>query len=293
MEVVGVSVRRGLRAVSVVLLLSALQWGLLVAETPQRPARAQTPGPPNIVLIVTDDQRFDTLRVMPEVRRLLVAGGMTLRRAIVTNPLCCPSRATIFTGRYSHTTGVYTNGAPNGGWPGFQPSESNTIATALDGVGYRTALIGKYINGYGGEGAYVPPGWDRWFAMTGTGRYFNYTVYDDTRGHVSYGPLPKHYLTDVLRNKAVSFIRNSPVGTPLFLVVTPFAPHGPAFAAPRHEGVFSSSPVPLGPAVNEADVSDKPAYIADQPSGLSGAVRTRTRNQWEACSRSTSWCRGS
>ena len=184
MGVLGVSVRRGLHAASVVLLLTALQWGLLVAETPQRPARAQTPGPPNIVLIVTDDQRYDTLRVMPEVRRLLVTRGMTLRRAIITNPLCCPSRATIFTGKYSHTTGVYSNIPPNGGWSVFQPSESDTIATALDDVGYRTALIGKYMNGYGGESANVPPGWDRWFAMTGVGRYFGYTVYDDIRGHV-------------------------------------------------------------------------------------------------------------
>jgi N-acetylglucosamine-6-sulfatase len=274
--------RRGLRALALVLGLAAIQWASFAVETTRRPARAQTPGPPNVVLIVTDDQRFDTLRVMPEVRRLLGAGGMTLRNAIVTNPLCCPSRATIFTGRYSHTTGVYSNAGPDGGWSAFQPSESDTIATALDGVGYRTALIGKYINGYGGEGAYVPPGWDRWFAITGNGRYFNYTIYDDTRGHVSYGSRPKDYLTDVLRNKAVSFIRNSPIGTPLFLVVTPFAPHDPSTAAPRHEGAFASTPVPLGPAVNEADVSDKPEYIADRPVGSFSSVRLQTRKQWES-----------
>jgi N-acetylglucosamine-6-sulfatase len=282
MGVVPGSVRRGLRAVALVLCLAALQWGLLAAETGRRLARAQTPDPPNIVLILTDDQRFDTLRVMPEVRRLLVARGMTLRRAIVTNPLCCPSRATIFTGRYSHTTGVYTNAAPNGGWPTFQPSESDTIATALDGAGYRTALIGKYINGYGGEGAYVPPGWDRWFAITGRASYYNYTIYDDRRGHVSYGSLPRDYSTDVIRNKAVSFIRNSPDAEPLFLVVTPFAPHATAIAAPRHEGAFASASVPLGPAVNEADVSDKPAYIAGRSVGSFSSVRAQTRNQWES-----------
>ncbi len=282
MGVVRVSVRRCLRAFPAVLALSALQWGLLVAGTHQRPVHAQTPGPPNIILIVTDDQRFDTLQVMPEVRRLLVARGMTLRRAIVSNPLCCPSRATIFTGRYSHTTGVYTNLAPDGGWPLFQPSESDTIATALNAVGYRTGLFGKYMNGYGGAGAYVPPGWDRWFATTGRTTYYNYTVYDDVKGHVSYGSRPKHYLTDVIRNKAVSFIRNAPAGEPLFLAVTPFAPHATSIAAPRHEGAFSSAPVPLGKAVNEANVSDKPAYIADQPLGLLSSVRKQTRDQWES-----------
>jgi N-acetylglucosamine-6-sulfatase len=272
------------RALALLLVLAALQWGLIDVGTSPRPAHAQTAGPPNVVLIVTDDQRLDTLHVMPQVRRHLVAGGMTLRRAIVTNPLCCPSRATILTGRYSHTTGVYTNsaGSPNGGWPAFQPSESDTIATALHDVGYRTALIGKYINGYTGEDVYVPSGWDRWFAFSGAGSYFRYPIFDDVRGHVRYGSSPEDYSTDVIRRQAVSFIRTAPEGAPLFLVVTPFAPHAPFTAAPRDDGDFASAPVALGPAVNEADVSDKPAYIVNRPVGLASSVRARTRDQWES-----------
>jgi N-acetylglucosamine-6-sulfatase len=282
MGVTPVPIRRVLLALVLVLGLAAIQWRLLATETTRRPAAAQTPGSPNIVLIVTDDQRFDTLRVMPEVQRLLMAKGMTLRRAIVTNPLCCPSRATIYTGRYAHTTGVYTNSAPSGGWSAFQASESNTIATALHDVGYRTALIGKYLNGYTGDAVYVPPGWDRWFAFTGTPGYFDYSVYDDTFGHVSYGSRPRDYSTDVLREQAVAFIRGVPQGVPFFLVVTPYAPHGPSLAAPRHEGVFASAPVPVGPAVNEADVSDKPAYVASGPVSSFSEVRARTRDQWES-----------
>ncbi len=268
--------------VVLVVVLGALPF--LAGGMGSPPALAQTSGPPNVVLIVTDDQRFDTLKVMPEVRRRLVARGMTLRRAIVSNPLCCPSRATIFTGRYSHTTGVYTNsaGSPNGGWPAFQPSESSTIATALHDVGYRTALIGKYINGYKGSDVYVPPGWDRWFAIAGAGRYFDYTIFDDARGHVRYGSRPRDYSTDVIRRKAVSFIRNTAAGQRLFLVVTPFAPHSPFTAAPRDEGDLRSASVPLGPAVNEADVSDKPAYIRNRPVGSTDSVRTQTRDQWES-----------
>jgi arylsulfatase A-like enzyme len=245
-------------------------------------AQAQTPAPPNIVLIVTDDQRFDTLHVMPQVQRLLMRRGMTLRRAIVTNPLCCPSRATILTGRYSHTTGVYANALPSGGWTSFQQSESDTIATALHDVGYRTALIGKYLNGYGGETAYVPPGWDRWFAILGAPRYYDFSVYDDRRGVVHYGSAPREYSTDVLRRQAAWFIRGVPQGTPLFLVVTPFAPHIPSIAARRHDGDLASARVRLGPAVNEADVSDKPAYIAAGGVRSLGWIRTRTRDQWEA-----------
>jgi N-acetylglucosamine-6-sulfatase len=281
MGVVPGSLRRGLRALALVLVVAVLQWGFLTAESSPRPAHAQTPGPPNVVLILTDDQRFDSLHVMPHLQRLLVAKGMTLRRAIVTNPLCCPSRATILTGRYSHTTGVYTNGGQNGGWSAFQASESDTIATTLHDDGYRTALIGKYMNGYGVEPAYVPPGWDRWLALTGPGGYFDYSMYDDTRGHVTYGSLPGDYLTDVIRQQAVSFIRTAPEEAPLFMVVAPFAPHGPFTAAPRHNGTFASTRVPLGPAVNETDVSDKPAYIASRGVALPSAIVARTRDQWE------------
>ena len=272
--------RRGLRALALVLVVAVAQWGFLTVETTPPPALAQTPGPPNVVLILTDDQRFDTLKVMPEVQRLLVARGMTLRRAIVTNALCCPSRATILTGRYSHTTGVYTNKGLNGGWPLFQASESSTIATALHDVGYRTALIGKYINEYGGEAAYVPPGWDRWFALTGSGSYFDYSIYDDARGHVTYGSQVSDYLTDEIRRQAVSFIRTAPQGAPLFMVVSPFAPHGPFIAAPRHEGAFASAPVAFGPSVNEANVTDKPRYIRRLPLVTLSRLRERTRDQW-------------
>ena len=272
--------RRSLRAFTLLVALLVIQWGFSVgSKTP--PARAQTSGPPNIILIVTDDQRFDTLRVMPEVRRLLVARGMTLRRAIVTNPLCCPSRATILTGRYSHTTGVYTNILPYGGWSTFQASESSTIATSLHRAGYRTALIGKYLNQYSGETVYVPPGWDRWFALLAPGGYFNYKVFDDGLGHLSYGTAPRDYSTDVVRRQAVSYIRNAPQDTPFFLMVTPYAPHGPYKPAPRHDGDFASASVAIGPAVNEADVSDKPRYIRTRRPAGDAWVRTTTRDQWE------------
>jgi N-acetylglucosamine-6-sulfatase len=284
MGVVRGSLRRGRRALALVVILAALQWGSFSVEGTPRSALAQTPGPPNIVLILTDDQRFDTLQVMPEVRRLLVARGMTLRRAIVTNPLCCPSRATILTGRYSHTTGVYSNWGARGGWHAFQSSESSTIATALDAVGYRTALIGKYVNGYVGDGIYVPPGWDRWFAFAGTnGSYYDYSIFDDHLGPglVSFGSRPLHYSTDVIRRKSVAFIRGTPAETPLFLMATPYAPHGNFTAAPRHDGDFSDMPVRWGPAVNEADMSDKPRYLRGRNTVGRTSLQRRSRNQWE------------
>lgn len=283
MGVDGARSRLVLRVLTLVVALSMLEWALLAAETPRRMARAQTPGRPNIVLIVTDDQRFDTLHAMPAVQRL-IHRGIRLRSAIVTNPLCCPSRATILTGRFSHTTGVYTNGGANGGWHAFRPSESSTIATALDAAGYRTALIGKYMNGYGGSGVHVPPGWDRWFAFVqDNSLYFNYSVFDDLAGpgRVSYGSRAQDYSTDVIRRKAVAFIRGTPAATPLFLMATPYAPHGNYTAAPRHDGDLAGMPVFLGPAVNEADMSDKPRYLRGRSLIAASVLRARTRNQVE------------
>jgi arylsulfatase A-like enzyme len=251
-----------------ILLSLALVQALLVVGAPRDEARAQT-GPPNIVVILTDDQRSDSLGWMPKLRSSLLHRGMQLRSAVVSNPICCPSRASILTGRYSHTTTVYTNSNldPNGGWQRFNASgyESNTIATALDGAGYRTGLFGKYMNGYAAAGEYVPPGWDRWFAVSSRStHYYGYTMYDNVRGTLSFGHEPKDYQTDVIRHRAVSFVRSTPDDTPLFLYVTPFAPHSPSRPAPRHIGDLADTTVRLGPAVNEADVSDKPAYIQTQ-----------------------------
>lgn len=252
-----------------------------VGRDPTPPDRSPTG--PNVVLILTDDQRYDTLHVMPEVQHLLVEEGMSLDRAFATDPLCCPSRSTILTGRYAHTTGVYANGGPDGGWEAFRPSESSTIATALHGAGYRTALIGKYLNGYGvGSEPYVPPGWDEWLAFSnGNGGYFDYTMYDGARGNLAFGAEPGDYSTDVIRRRAVSFIREVPESRRLFLMVTPYAPHAGFRPAPRHEGDLASAPVRLGLAVNEADVSDKPLHIRERTAEPAEVLRRRTRDQWE------------
>jgi arylsulfatase A-like enzyme len=96
---------------------------------------------PNVVLILTDDQRFDSLYAMPTVRRDLIARGVRFTKTIVSNSLCCPSRTAIQTGSYSHTNGVWTNvwtpWSPYGAWPAFKAAgdERGTIAVALDRAG--------------------------------------------------------------------------------------------------------------------------------------------------------------
>ena len=273
---------RVLRRLLTVLTGAALvQGSSIAAHVASPPALAET-SRPDIVLIITDDQRYDTLQVMPQVQRLLIDGGMQFTRAIVTNPLCCPSRATMFTGRYSHTTGVYFNGGPHGGWQAFRPSESSTIATALDRVGYRTALFGKYMNGYGGTGISIPPGWDQWLAFTGVNAdYYDYTMFDGLTRH-RFGSRAEEYSTDVIASRAVSFIRGTSARTPLFMVVAPYAPHNPATPAPRHAGSFSGVPVPFGPSVNERNVSDKPRYVRRQGRLALRPLAEQQRKRWES-----------
>src|SRR5436309_10096294 len=152
------------------------------AVTFRHQAFASTSTRPNIVLILTDDQRAHTLWAMPDVKQLLVQHGVNFRKAYVVNPLCCPSRTSILTGNYSHTTGVYTNRYPDGGFERFTENgeDRSTIATWLHSVGYETALVGKYLNQYRKwtDGTYIPPGWDRWDALytNGAGSYYNYAI---------------------------------------------------------------------------------------------------------------------
>jgi arylsulfatase A-like enzyme len=213
---------------------------------------------PNIVFVLTDDQRWDTLDTMPIVTRELVHHGVTFTNAFAVNPLCCPSRSSILTGRYSHSTGVYSNTVPYGGASWFD--DDSTIATWLHNGGYRTGYIGKYMNGY--NRTWVPPGWDRWIGFDGG--FFNYGLNIDGT-NVFYGGGETDYSTDVLTNEAVSFISTAPTTQPFFLVYAPFAPHTPATPAPRDADAFPALHDWRPPSYDEDDVSDKPRWLRKRP----------------------------
>jgi N-acetylglucosamine-6-sulfatase len=212
---------------------------------------------PNVILIVTDDQAWNTLWAMPIVQSRLVAKGTTFPNAFTPTSLCCPSRATILTGQYAHTHGVWSNQFPLGGFHRFD--DSSTLATWLDDAGYRTGLIGKYMNEYDAEDAsYVPPGWDRWLGLIhdAHGSYLDFDVSDG--GRLAHND--RDYVTDFLRDEAAQFIRSST--EPFFLYFAPTAPHKDAIPAPRHEGTFADLQRFRPPNFNEADVSDKPAWLS-------------------------------
>ncbi len=232
---------------------------------------AQDGDRPNVVMVMTDDQTADSLAVMGRTRALIGEEGTTYTQGVASFPLCCPARAQVLTGQYAHNNGVRDNAPPDGGYPALDADE--TLAVWLQRAGYATAHVGKYLNAYTAAAQpSVPPGWDHWFALVDPSatNYFEYDVNVD--GEIrSFGPDEADYQTDVLADEAVRQVHELAGGDePFLLDFWPTAPHtglgegalpfSPA-PAPRHYGDFADEPLPDTPAIAEADVSDKPAFV--------------------------------
>lgn len=233
----------------------------------------------DVVLILTDDQPVGTLQGMPNLSRLLAGRGVTFTNAVVPTSLCCPSRTSLLTGRLTAATGIYSNESAtgHGGYPAVRAAglERDTIATALDAAGYRTAYFGKYLNEYGPlYDGIAPPGWDTWrvFTTTGqSGRYRNFALSDA----VPYGQVPRSarqefvrtYSTTHLGRLAADHIRRAPLDQALFTVFAPYAPHAPFTAERKYRGASAAPEEYLNASVNEVDVADKPSYVQQIPLG--------------------------
>jgi N-acetylglucosamine-6-sulfatase len=317
-------IRPSLRArLPIAAALLALLCGLALSVTRAHAVDAEEPPlnpntePPSFVVIQTDDQTLDGLyatfsaypgapetRAMPNTLELIADRGMTFNRYYVPYPLCCPSRTSLLTGRYSHNNGVKGNVQPNGGYYGFsfRAAASHNIATWLQGAGYRTIHIGKFLNGYGDEpyddGSHVPPGWDAWHTIlrADTNHYF-YGYQVNNNGQISepygdsgswetreYGlrdpagcpfePLeerPCLYATDVFNWMAREEMLATSPEQPFYLQVDYTAPHGdfrrPAGPEPalRHYDWFKGARLPhdRSEGFDEGNVEDKPRFIRD------------------------------
>lgn len=184
----------------------------------------------NIVVINTDDQRFDTLWSMPALNRL-ANEGVKFTNSFVSTPVCGPSRASILSGGYyAKNTGVKTMFPPNGSAAEF--NNSNSLAVELKNAGYKTSMLGKYINGY--NSASVPPGWDDFWSIS-------------------------TLETDLLVARAEAFLDENR-DTPFFLYVAPFSPHHPMTPAAQDQDKFPGY-VYRGRGYGEMDLSDKPSWV--------------------------------
>jgi N-acetylglucosamine-6-sulfatase len=206
---------------------------------------------PNILLIVTDDQRLGTMEYMPQTQSLIFDQGVTFSNGFVTTPLCCPSRASILTGMYAHNHNVREN---------EDKLQHTTFMEVLHRNGYYTGLVGKYLNSWNGE---PRAEYDYWVSYAkGETRYYN------PRLNVN-GEWKRHqdqYVTYALGDYAVEFLgKASKQRKPFILLFTPNAPHLPTTPAKEDEGLLTDLPPYRPPSFNEADMSDKPEWIANRP----------------------------
>ena len=209
-----------------------------LSDTPDGPAEAASEASPNIVFIYADDMRYDELAKVDRLRRM-AGSGASFRRAYVTNSVCCPSRVTALTGRYSHSHGVLSNsgGTAPGGYGAYKARNlgAESLGVELKAVGYATFLGGKFLNAYGSKEP--PEGFDAYF-RTGSPA-------EDPR---------------VGREAARFFASHRE--KPVFLTLWVKSPHSPLEASGRFRGSHSGEEIDPGPAYAEEDTSDKPPWVA-------------------------------
>ncbi len=264
--------RRGALALAI---LAAAAAGVVATAGPTQGAKQGAR--PNIILVVTDDQTLAAFngRTMPYTLGNVAGAGTTFNNTIATNPLCCPSRATMITGQYSHNNGV-TNNKP--GYPALN-DKKNVLPSWLRAAGYYTAHVGRYLNEYPhGKKSKPAPGWDSWVAALEPRGYLDYELRVN-RKTVEFGRKLKDYLTTVINNRVNEVIRKrAPQQQPFFLQVDHMAPHagpgmgGPcagsdvADALPADYAQFANEPLPTPPSFNEEDIGDKPSFVQRVPS---------------------------
>lgn len=212
--------------------------------------------PPNFLIILSDDQRFDSMPYMPQTTDLIFDQGLTFDSAYITTSRCCPSRATILTGMYAHTHNVRVNS---------DQLEQPTVVAALHENGYTTGLVGKYLNSYPTQPEDPPrPEFDYWIGMiSGT----NSAKYFDTPLNVN-GEWIKHsgYQMDILRDYALAFLQEAnEKEQPFYLLFSPYTPHLPALPAPGDENLYPDLPPHQPPNFNPADMGGKPEWMQALP----------------------------
>ena len=249
------------------LVVAGLALGLVAVAAARGMGRAgdhaaQRPRP-NVLVIVTDDARAETLAAMPKTRRWIGDAGVTFTNGFAPTPSCCPSRASIFSGRYVHNHGVLRQQLAG------RLDQRTTLARYLKDAGYHTAMAGKFLNRWPLKTP--PPAYDR-YALANGGYYDQVWAVD---GAVRRVPT---YSTTFIGDQALadldSFERDD--ATPWFAYLATFAPHDPRVPEPKYAKATFPELDKVGPST-VPPVTGKPRYLADRTSvSLAEAARVRT-----------------
>ncbi len=228
------------------------------------------PTKPNIIFVLTDDQRYDEMGFLNPLLNTpnmdaIANEGVHFENAFVTTALCSPSRATILTGQYANTHGVIDNNAPIREGTVFFPSY-------LQQAGYNTSFIGKWHMGH--TGSKPQPGFDKWVSFTGQGHYnadlgngltamFNV----DGKAVEQTG-----YITDELTDYAIDWLNSLDKDEPFFLYLSHKAVHAEFEPATRHAQQYAGETVTLpdNMANTEENYRGKPRWVKDQRSSWHG-----------------------
>jgi len=244
-----------LAGILALLILTACGSAGLTATSTARPV---APGDrPNFLLIITDDQRYDTMDYMPRTQARVFGEGVTFTAGYVTTPNCCPSRSSVLTGMYAHTHGAHRNQDPL-----LEP----TFVASLHEAGYVTGISGKYLNSWAREDPDEPPRpeFDFWVAFGSVPEEDDY--FDPTLNVAGSWTERQGYFTHILRDEALAFLEGAEdQDAPFLLIFAPYAPHKPADPAPGDEDLYTDLPLHRPPSHDEADVSDKPDTMARRP----------------------------
>ena len=248
---------------SPVLLLVALSASIATVV----PTAASAEERPNILVIVTDDQRSTgTFQLMPEVKRLGSEGAI-FDRAYATTPYCCPSRASILTGLYTHNHLVKKGSLT---LDEYNAVNDKSVVPDFKTAGYQTGFYGKYLNGWP---QIAPAGFDDWAIMPSVNAYYSGEPWN-VNGVQE--PQDGTYSTHFLRDRALSFLGSTETddASPWLIFMNPITPHAPATPEPA----YADLPVSAFTPPSEKDRSDKPAWLrATTPPLVDNLIRSRDK----------------
>ncbi len=255
---------------NVLLTLATLLSVSLIAHADRAVAKSSTSKKPNIIYILTDDQRYDELGIMNPLLDTphmdsLANEGVHFKNAFVTTALCSPSRATILTGQYANTHGIVDNNAPIREGTIFFPSY-------LQKAGYETAFLGKWH--MGAQGDAPMPGFDKWISFAGQGHYYP-EIGNGLTAKINIDGKrvdQKGYITDELTDYAINWLETRKSKKPFFLYFSHKAVHSDFRPAQRHVKQYEGQTVklPANMADTEENYRGKPRWVKDQRSSWHG-----------------------